>query len=186
MRPLFGGSQKGAYQKGGFGGCSLVPKRRNEGTFGCSPVPKNGTKAHSVTFRNCHFWGNFPGPQLPNTFGCSPFTRNRNEGTPAKAALLRNRPFVSSRSVEALNHYISIQDISKWHLCGEGKWGRQKRRRIPKCEGDWQGRVAKVFPPQKTSSKQGIWSSQFLRDLSQVVRRTPWDTPVPLYTRTSP
>ena len=26
----------------------------------------------------------------------------------------------------------------------------------------------------------------FLRDLSQVVGRTPWDTPVPFYTRTSP
>ena len=43
-----------------------------------------------------------------------------------------------------------------------------------------------MFLPQKNSSKQGIWSSHFLRDLSQVVRRTPWDTPVPFYTRTSP
>ena len=34
--------------------------------------------------------------------------------------------------------------------------------------------------------KREIWSSQFSRDLSQVVRRTPRDTPVPLYTRTSP
>ena len=32
----------------------------------------------------------------------------------------------------------------------------------------------------------GIWSSHFLRDLSQVVRRTLRDTPVLLYTRTSP
>ena len=40
-------------------------------------------------------------------------------------------------------------------------------------------------PPSKTSSKQEIWSSQFLRDLSRVVRRTPRDTPVPPYTRTS-
>ena len=39
--------------------------------------------------------------------------------------------------------------------------------------------------PQK-SSKRGIWSSQFLRDLSQVVGRTPRDAPVPLFTRTSP
>ena len=36
------------------------------------------------------------------------------------------------------------------------------------------------------SLKQGIWSSHFCRDLSQVVRCTPWDTPVPFYTRTSP
>ena len=38
----------------------------------------------------------------------------------------------------------------------------------------------------QVSLKQGIWSSHFLRDLSQLVGRTPWDTPVPLYTRTSP
>ena len=38
-----------------------------------------------------------------------------------------------------------------------------------------------VFPHQKISSKQGIWSSQFLRDLSQVVGRTPGDAHVNLY-----
>ena len=43
-----------------------------------------------------------------------------------------------------------------------------------------------VPSPEKNSTKQGIWSSQFLRDLSQVVRCTPRDTPVPLCTRTSP
>ena len=32
---------------------------------------------------------------------------------------------------------------------GEGKWGRTKYRRIPKCEGDKQGRVPKVPEPQK-------------------------------------
>ena len=31
--------------------------------------------------------------------------------------------------------------------------------------------------------KQGFWSSRFLRDLSQVVHRTPRDRPVPFYTR---
>ena len=40
-----------------------------------------------------------------------------------------------------------------------------------------------AFSPQKNSSKQGIWSSQFFRDLFQVVRRTPRDTPVPLLVR---
>ena len=44
----------------------------------------------------------------------------------------------------------------------------------------------KTFSPPKNSSKQEIWSSQNFRDLSQFVRRTPRDTPVPLYTRTSP
>ena len=41
-------------------------------------------------------------------------------------------------------------------------------------------------PSPQNSLKQEIWSSHFLRDPSQVVRRTPRDTPVPLYTRTSP
>ena len=67
----------------------------------------------------------------------------------------------------------------------EGKWGRTKYRRIPESEGDRKGTSPKVFPPQKNSLKQGISSSHFLRDLSQVVRCTLWDTPVPLYTRTS-
>ena len=35
-----------------------------------------------------------------------------------------------------------------------------------------------MSPPQINSSKQGMWSSHFFRDLSQAVRRTPWDTPV--------
>ena len=54
-------------------------------------------------------------------------------------------------------------------ILGEGKWGRKKHS----LSG-------------KTLQNKGNWSSQFLRDLSQVVPRTPQDTPVPLYTRTSP
>ena len=80
---------------------------------------------------------------------------------------------------------MSYVEFPEAPFLGEGKWGRKKCRRIPKREGDWQGRVPKCFPPQKTS-KQGIWSSQFLRDRSQVVLPTLRDTPVPLYTRTSP
>ena len=49
---------------------------RNEGGFdGCSPVPITGTRVHADV----------------------PGTKNRNEGTFAKTALLLNRPFVSSR-----------------------------------------------------------------------------------------
>ena len=33
---------------------------------------------------------------------------------------------------------------------GEGKWGCTKHRRIPKCEGDYQGRVPKRFLPRET------------------------------------
>ena len=47
------------------------------------------------------------------------------------------------------------------------------------------GTSPKTISPPKNSSKQEIWSSQFFRDLSQVVRLTPRETPVPLYTRTS-
>ena len=49
-----------------------------------------------------------------------------------------------------------------------------------------QQKCPKTFSPPKKSSKQEIWSSQFFRDLSQVVRRTLRDTPVPLYTRYFP
>ena len=38
----------------------------------------------------------------------------------------------------------------------------------------------------ENASKHGIASSHLLRDLSPVVGRTLWDTPVPFYTRTSP
>ena len=47
------------------------------------------------------------------------------------------------------------------------------------------GTSPKVSSPEK-SLKPGVsWSSSFLRDLSQVVSRTPWDTAVPFYIRTS-
>ena len=48
--PKIWGSQKGGFQKGGFGW--MFPgtngKNRDEGTFGCSPVPKTRTRAHSL------------------------------------------------------------------------------------------------------------------------------------------
>ena len=69
---------------------------------------------------------------------------------------------------------------------GEGKWGRKKHRRIPKCEGDYQGRVPKRSLHPKTLQNKRFGAPNFFRDLSQFVRRTPRDTPVPLYTRTSP
>ena len=68
--PFFEGSHKGGSQKGGFGGCS--------------PVPKQGTRVHSDLPRyqraERRYIRMFPG------------TKNRNEGTFAKTALLRNRP----------------------------------------------------------------------------------------------
>ena len=39
---------------------------------------------------------------------------------------------------------------------GEGKWGRKKCRRIPKREGDWQGRVPKCSLPGKTLENKGL------------------------------
>ena len=70
-----------------------------------------------------------------------------------------------------------------------GSGGRTKCRRIPESEGDWKGRIPKCALPQRKKKK--LFKTRdlelpFLRDLSQVVRRTPRDTPVPFYTRTSP
>ena len=58
-------------------------KNRNEGTFGCSPVPRTGTRVHSDV----------------------PLYQKQDEGTFAKTALLRNRPktFVSSRMMEGIS-----------------------------------------------------------------------------------
>ena len=67
-----------------------------------------------------------------------------------------------------------------------GEVGAYKVQAYPREWGRQEGTSPKVSPPQQNSLKQGIQSSHLLRDLSQVVRRTPWDTPVPLYTRTSP
>ena len=53
-------------------------KKRNEGTFGCCPVPKTETKVRSHVLRY----------------------QNRNEGTFAKTTPLRNRPFVSQWQTE--------------------------------------------------------------------------------------
>ena len=40
---------------------------------------------------------------------------------------------------------------------GQGKWGRTKYRRIPKCEGDWKGRVPKCSLPRRTRQNKGIF-----------------------------
>ena len=70
----------------------------------------------------------------------------------------------------------------------EGKWGCTKHRRIAKCEGarsDQSQALATCSLATKYSSKTGMWSSHFLRVLSQVVGLTLWDTPVLFYTRNS-
>ena len=41
------------------------------------------------------------------------------------------------------------QGYPKKHVLGEGKRGRKKYRRIPKCEGDWQGQVPKCSLPRE-------------------------------------
>ena len=42
-----GGSQKGGFQKGVVSADAPLYLKRNEGTFGCSPVPKRGMRVHS-------------------------------------------------------------------------------------------------------------------------------------------
>ena len=44
---------------------------------------------------------------------------------------------------------------------GEGKWGRKKCRRIPKCEGDWQGRVPKCSLPRKSLQNKRFGAPNF-------------------------
>ena len=111
---MLGGSRKGGFQKGGFGRCSPAPQT------GTSPsnrfVHKNAfpppPPQKSVNFEDSVICAVFPhfGPfsrgevkpssadKNPQTLRRFPGTKNRNEGTFAKSALLRNRPFVSSRS----------------------------------------------------------------------------------------
>ena len=64
-----GGFAKGWFPKGWFWRMFPGTKNRNEGTSGCSLVPRTGTRVHSDVPRD----------------------QNRNEGTLAKTALLRNR-----------------------------------------------------------------------------------------------
>ena len=64
--------------------------------------------------------------------------------------------------------------------CGDFQWSPFCRKQ------QLEGTNPKVCAPQKNFLKQGIWSSRFLRDVSQVVRHTPRDTSIPFYTRTSP
>ena len=48
------------------------------------------------------------------------------------------------------------------HLLGEAKWGCKKCRRIPKCEGDWQGRVPKCsLPRKKPLQNKGFGAPKF-------------------------
>ena len=44
---------------------------------------------------------------------------------------------------------------------GEGKWGRKKCRRIPMCEGDWQGRVPMCSLHRKTLQNKGFGAPNF-------------------------
>ena len=45
---------------------------------------------------------------------------------------------------------------------GEGKWGRKKCRRIPRREGDWQGRVPKRSLHPKTPQNKRFGAPNFL------------------------
>ena len=60
-----------------------------------------------------------------------------------------------------------------------------KYRRIPKCEGHYQGQVPKCSLLEKLNKTRDL-ELPFSWDLSQVVGRTPQDTPALLYTRASP
>ena len=71
-----GGSPKGGFQKGGFGGCSPEPQNRNEGTKNGTTVPKTGMRAQKQE-------------RLYKTLERGRIRQNQPK--------LQNRPYVSSR-----------------------------------------------------------------------------------------
>ena len=84
MPSLIGGSQKSGFQKAGFGGCS--------------PVPKKGTKIHSVTF------GCSTVPKTERRYiRMFPGTKTGARVHSPKTALSRNRPSFSSRSYSKMH-----------------------------------------------------------------------------------
>ena len=70
-----------------------------------------------------------------------------------------------------------------YHL-GEGKWGCQKCRRIPKREGDWQGRVPSVLFPEKLFKTKDLELPIFAGSLPSCSPH--FAGYIPLYTCTSP
>ena len=67
----------------------------------------------------------------------------------------------------------------------EGKCGVPSTGASCLVSGTRRDEFQSVPSPGTSSLKQGFCSSHYLRDLSQVVGRTLWETPVPFYTRTS-
>ena len=79
MKFISGVRKRVGFQKGGFGGCALDPKNRNDGAKNGTTAPKTGTRVQKTERRY----------------------QNRNKGTFAKTTLLQNRLLVffwSSRS----------------------------------------------------------------------------------------
>ena len=124
-------------------------------------------------------------PQDTPTWRASPrrYTMNRL-GFPKLLLFLTRQPRNRHGDVECL---VDVAD-SHWVLRPKTKVDMLESRlqAYPRVRRRLPGTSLKVFPSQRNSLKQGIWSSHFCRDLSQLVGCTPRDTPVPLYTRTSP
>ena len=57
--------------------------------------------------------------------------------------------------------FFGTLQFSASQSLGEGKWGRKKCRRIPKREGDWQGRVPKCSLPRKPLQNKGFGAPKF-------------------------
>ena len=125
----------------------------------------------------CLLW--FPAPSE-----CLNFQERR-----ARGVNLRKSAVVSENLHFGLSLSPQVRPLLRTLIFRRGEVGAYKVQAYPREWGSLEGTSPKVFRPPgnlENSLKQGIWSSHFLRDLSQVVRRTPWDTPVPFYTRTSP
>ena len=103
-----------AFPKGGFGGCSLVPK--------------TGTRVHS----------DVPRYQKPERRYVRMFhgTKNQNKGTFAKTTLLRNRPFVSSLKKSptfCVSNYICFGGSFVLQTCRSNGLQKKKKKKPNLC-----------------------------------------------------
>ena len=106
----------------------------------CSPEPKPERGYIRMFARNEN--------RNEGTFACSPGTKNRNGGTFTETTLLRTRRFAASR-------FLAVNTSNSWRGA-VGVKSTSVSQSVNQTSPN-------VFPPPKIFSKQGIWSSQFLR-----------------------
>ena len=106
--PTIGGFAKGWFPKGWFWPMFPGTKNRNEGTFGCSPVPQNGTKVHSDVSQ-------YQKPERRHILRMSPVPKSGTKVHSPKPPFYKNRPFTRplKRSLNVRARQAS-QDVPNW------------------------------------------------------------------------